>query len=368
MAFTLEIEGFGVMPVVPPFVPEVKINRRNNGQVQSLEDIWKFKALLPVDLATPIDPTGLQTQRNALIEAFSKVGAARVTMKLNGVLFEEIGQPKHPRGAFIRNLTVEETGGEWVSVLSVTFEVFGERPVEIDQVFDATVRTATTEEEGRSRISLSVEARGPGALAFVRAQKPVGTTRSSIIEIPINDRVTGTFDIIGAGQESSIEESVEIIPGLFALEFALATRSENPIPVWSSRQPTRIRINGSLEVRVGTRAVPPVSNALARYAIPGGIRIGRNVRQRSGTSGETPFERFTYSMEFAVPFDVTMEQLLAERRALGASTFLADESQPSGFQGVELSGNTGIIDPNATPSSLLADPRAGLSRFVLPGI
>jgi len=159
----------------------------------------------------------------------------------------------------------------------------------------------------------------------------------------------------------SIEETVEISPGLFGLEYAIPTRSDRPIPIFSSRLPTRIRINGTLEVKIGTTAVPPVGKDLARYAVPGGIRIERSVRKRSGTTGDTEFEKFRYSLEFLVPFEVTMEKLLEERRALSADSFLSDESESSGFQSVDLSGSEGVRDPQGSISSPNAsDPRAGL--------
>ena len=348
--FKVIIDGFGELPVTPPFTPRVEFGKRPNGEVQVERDIWSFRAVLPVSLASPVDPTGLKAQREALLAIFRK-RTAFVRVTLDGSTFEEISTATHPRGAFFRNFDVQETGGEWVSLLLVTFEVVGEKSVEIPGVFDATKTITDTVERGRTSVNISVEARGPGALAFVRGEAPSGVTRSVISQVIQEDRVRGSFDVDGSEDESqfTIDEEVEVTPGLFEQTYFRPTRSDRPREFFGSRLPTIIRISGTLEAKVGTAIVPPVSETLARHAVPNGMRITRSVNRRAGQQ-ETPVESVRYDMTFEVPFEVTIEQVLAERRALSRTVFVRSEGSNSGFDGIEIPGGAGIRNSGALPA------------------
>ncbi len=346
MATTIDILGFGALPVTPPFGPSSEIFRRANGRVQSVRDVWRFSGLLPAD-GTGI--TGLKFKRDLLLSAF-QIGVAKIQFKDGATVIEEIGQPRHPRGANFRNFSVRITGGEWVNLLAYDFEVFGERAVAFAGIFETTTRETTTSEEGGTRFVLDVDARGPGALEFVRGKIPTGATRTIITQTFEDDLVRGSFEVAQSAETTlSIEETVEVTPGVFPVTHRLPTRSARPLSFYSSRVPTRIRITGSLEATVGKAIVPPVSKTLAKFVVEGGIRISRSVRGRAGSTTKEATEKYSYEMNFEVPFEVSIESVLKERRAFSLDSFIKEERAGStfGFEGANVPGGVGLIDPGA---------------------
>src|SRR5574337_738983 len=104
--FTVFIEGFGELPVTPAFVPRVEFNKRPNGVVQSIREIWPMRGLIPVVTATGAD--GLKAKRDSIIEAFKK-NPATIEFRKDGTAFEKINASTHLHGAYFRNFDVRET-------------------------------------------------------------------------------------------------------------------------------------------------------------------------------------------------------------------------------------------------------------------
>lgn len=333
--FTVFIEGFGDLPVTPGFGPNLEFNRRANGQVQSLRDVWRFEGILGEDGTAEV---GLKAKRDALIVAFQQRSTS-VEFRANGLTFERIGPPVHPRGAFFRNFNVNVTGGEWVSLLQYTFEVVGERAGEIPNVFDATRRFETTIEDGRLRARTTIDARGPGAVQFVTGLLPAAASRAVIVEVPENDTASVTFELDGAAEGTTlVTEEVEVEPGLFPIEFVRPTRANQPVEFFSSRNPTIIRINGSITAKKGEAVAPPVSPKFARFLSQ--FRIGRTVvREGAPTSfgGNTQIvgivpnagqstETVTYFMEFRTPFQVSVDEVARDRAAFGIGDYKSEQA------------------------------------------
>ncbi len=320
--FTMNIAGYGDLPITPTFAPTIDINRRPNGMVQSITETWDCSGILPVGGG---GSAGLQTDRNNLIAAF-QLPDTTITFKADGSAFETIGPATHVRGAQFSDFDVQASGGsEWVSHLRYKFVVIGEKAVAIPDVLsaDKTV-TISVDADGKTTTSIDVSARGPGASAYVTASKPGGANSSRITTNLWEETASGSFTLDGVegGGGTQVEEDVSIDKGLFPLSFARPTRSEQPIPFWGSRTPTAVSISGTVTTTTGDPVNPPMSEDLEKYLTK------RTMSRKSVSGGETDREEVSYAMDFLVPHEVTVEEIMAERAKLDPGKFAGEGSKP----------------------------------------
>lgn len=337
MIYKINIDGYGELPVTPSFAPRVEILRRPNGVVYSTRHIWAFDGILPVDRA--LGEQGLIDERNALLAAFQQSQVA-IQFTGDGAVIEEINPATHVNGAFFRNFDVVASGGEWVNLLKYKFEVFGNKPVAVSGIIDATTTIRVDDNNGKVTTTTEVRASGPNAALYVDSQRPARTTRSSILTSVEDQTARGSFVVEAADDDDAeggsidIEESVSCESGIFPAEFVRGTRTENPQVFYSSRVTTRIRISGRVSIRGRAPLVPPLSERFAKF-LTARPRLGRAVEERDA-SGADRRESLTYEMNFEMNEPITIDEVLAERRAIAVQTYQRKEGEPGGVYVAEI--------------------------------
>lgn len=326
--FSVVINQSLTLPITPPFTPNFRPLKRPNGEVQSVRDSWSFRGILPADST---GAPNLKTQRDAILAAFEQTSQT-VEFKVDGVVFEKISPATHARGAFFENFDVEESGAEWINALVYRFTVVGERSVAIPGILENTSTIITDTRDGKTSLTLEVEARGPGSLLFVQGAELAGANLSRIQHTPKNDFARGTFTVSpegsGNGQEITIVETITVEPGVFPTTYRFPTRSDTPIPNRSSRRPTRVRIEGVATVRPSAVLVPPLAKELADFLVRN-PSISRGVKARpesidTDDEQNNPVDEVRYSFESELPSPVSLGGIVDQRRAIEATGFVLE--------------------------------------------
>jgi len=332
MIYKVNIEGYGDLPVTPTFAPKVTILKKPNGTVYSTRETWEFEGILPVDPI--IGGQSLKDARDELIAIFLQQNAS-VYFTADGNVFESITPATHMNGAFFTNFDVQgSNGGEWVNHLVYRFTVYGDKPVAIAGILDVSTQIRIEDDNGKITTTYDISAKGPNAQLYVEGQKPGKTSRSTITVDIENQSARGTFTVTaadegsGEGGDIDIEETVSVEPGIFEPRFISGTRTEEPSAFWTSKRPTRIRISGRVSILGKAPLVPPLSDRFSKY-LSTAPRLSRGVEERAAT-GSDRREYLSYDLSIEVPFEISLDEVMEERRSIEVESFKRDEGEPGG--------------------------------------
>lgn len=333
--FTVNIPGFGDLPVTPTFAPAVRINRVGNGTVQSVTERWHFEGMLPVGDGE--DETDLQTKRNSLLSIF-KSAEQSISFRADGSEFEAITPNTHIHGARFQNFDVQaREGGEWVSMLEYSFDVEGTKAIAVGGL-ESFSKSIETDEEVKSdgsverTVTVTVNAAGPMSEAFIKTQRPSGARRSRIVVNSEPETAVGTFTIPSSDNrrdgELTVTERITVEPGIFPPDFVASVRSDELTVFHSSLIPTRVSIEGEASTKSdpnkGLLSVPLSGRLMKALSSPPRFSSTARVRKGQRSDRDPNLQEVSYSLEFKFGKQVGPDSILSERAQIPLSKFLSD--------------------------------------------
>jgi hypothetical protein len=334
----VNIEGFGDLPVTPPHTPDLDIVQREDGEIQSIRETWRFSGVLPV---TTGDAATLDSTRDAILAAF-QLRPAAISFTADGTPLMTINSTTHVNGAFFRNFNVERTGGEWVNLLGYSFEVFGEKAVAFPNILEYDRDFSFDEEvkdDGTTLLTMTkeVSARGPEARNFVESERPLGTRRATVRVNEKGQRVVGTF-VVPSRQNAkesgtiSIEERITVEPGIFQPTYPSRANSSEPDVFYSSRGTTDISIEGVIRGALSRGNVAiPVSKDFSKF-LSAKPRFSRTVERRKNKSNSATLGvEVEFSLRFSIPKKISAEDVLTEREKFSGEDYITSEKAEFGI-------------------------------------
>jgi hypothetical protein len=255
--FKVWIQGFGELPVTPDFEPKRSYTVTMNGEVHAIRHEWSFSTVL----------TGGFDDIEASRTLLHQVALTKpvVQFRRNGAVVEELttAMVAAPR---IMSLNIDRSDGNWAAILHFTLQIIADEPIEREGVilFDKRIEENIDQDGSRSR-TVTVVAQGPRARTVVEGERPEGTRLSRITDEVQAARVTGVFttpDLRGAGRDEKDDktasknpmvdwrESISISDGLHPVTIRRSISRPRFIRFFGTRNPVRVRVNGSIRTNM----------------------------------------------------------------------------------------------------------------------